>query len=58
MDHFERLMILGERDALRERVATLETELVRVTKLVDWGCANDPFIDPADPRSRRINCGD
>ena len=50
-EQFERTMICGERDALRGRVAELEAELVRVSRLVDWGCANDPFISPADPRA-------
>ena len=51
-EQFERSMILGERDALLRRVADLEGELLRQARLVDWGCANDPFISPADPRSR------
>ena len=48
---FERQMILGERDALRDRVASLEAELIRISKLVDWGSANDPFVLPTDPRT-------
>ena len=52
LERFERNAILGERDALRERVMHLEAELVRISKLVDWGCANDPFVNPQDPRSK------
>lgn len=53
MERFERQMILGERDALQQKVGRLEAELVRQAALVDWGCANDPFILPSDPRSAR-----
>ena len=49
---FERRMILAERDALRERVAKLEAELVKQAALIDWRCANDPYISPSDPRTK------
>lgn len=51
---FERYAIIGERDALRARVAQLEKALAAQSRLVDWGCANDPFVDPADPRSKPL----
>jgi len=48
---FNREMIRMQVDALQRRVAELEAELRRQARLIDWGCANDPFIDPRDPRS-------
>lgn len=50
-EHFERTMICGELTALRSRVSELEAELLKQARLVDWGCANDPFILPGDVRS-------
>lgn len=51
---FQRTMLIGERDALLVKVAQLEAELVRQARLVDWGCANDPFILPTDPRAAML----
>ena len=51
-ENFNRTAILGLVHSLKERVAELEERLCAQARLVDWGCANDPFVDPADPRSR------
>ena len=56
-EHFQRQAIVGERDSLRSRVIELEAELVRISRLVDWGSANDPFISPTDPRSKESLAG-
>lgn len=53
MEHFQRQMLLGLNDALESRIAQLEQQLADQAKLVDWGCANDPFIIPNDPRARK-----
>lgn len=50
---FNRHCLEGLNRALTERVKWLEQLLIAQAKLVDWGCANDPFIHPADPRSYR-----
>ena len=52
MEHFQRDMLVAERNALRAKVADLERALAAQAKLVDWGCANDPFVQPTDPRSQ------
>ena len=54
LENFQRSAILGEREALRQRVAQLEAALAAQAKLVDWRCANDPFIQPHDPRSKVV----
>ena len=51
---FQRQAILGELEALRSRVLALESTLAAQSRLVNWGCANDPFITPTDPRSKVI----
>lgn len=48
---FNRQMIMLQVEALQRRVADLEAELRQQARLVDWGCANDPFVWPGDPRS-------
>lgn len=52
MEGFQRNALAAERDALRARVAELEAAIASQSRLVDWGCANDPFIHPDDPRSK------
>lgn len=54
MEGFNRRMMQGLVDSLKAKVSRLEAELVKMTRLVDWGCANDPFIRPTDPRSARL----
>lgn len=51
-EDFNRTMIEGERDALRRQVEELREHLAAQAKLVDWQCANDPFVWPPDPRSQ------
>jgi hypothetical protein len=48
---FNRTALLGLVESLKARIASLEDCLERQAKMIDWGCANDSFIDPADPRS-------
>lgn len=48
---FNRAMLLMHAEALQRRVAELEAELVKQAKMIDWGCANDPFTRPNDPRA-------
>lgn len=51
-EHFNRRMILARCEALERRVRTLEAELLRQARMVNWGAANDPFAwAHADPRS-------
>lgn len=50
-EHFNRVMLLQLNSALQSQVQELRTELARQARLIDWGCANDPFIIPTDPRS-------
>lgn len=50
MEGFNRRTMQALIDALQAKVDRLEAELVRITSMVDWGCANDPFITPTDPR--------
>lgn len=45
-------MIKAQIDALRAKVVELEQALLVQSRLVDWQCANDPFILPNDPRSK------
>ena len=52
MEQFQRDMLVAERNALRSKVADLERALAAQAKMVEWGCANDPFVQPTDPRSR------
>jgi hypothetical protein len=48
---FNRNMLTLQVESLQRRIAELSTELARQSRLVDWRCANDPFINPHDPRS-------
>lgn len=48
---FNRTVLLQLNAALHERLANLERELASQARLIDWGCANDPFISPHDPRT-------
>lgn len=50
-EHFNRTMLLQLNEALQTQVQELRAELARQARLIDWGCANDPFILPTDPRS-------
>ena len=50
-EHFNRTMISQLNEALQRQVAELRAELARQASLVDWRCANDPYISPTDPRT-------
>lgn len=50
MEGFNRRTMQALADALQAKVDHLESELVKMARMVDWGCANDPFIAPTDPR--------
>lgn len=54
MEGFNRSMLTLQLESLERRVAELSAELVRQARLINWGCANDPFIHPQDPRSSMI----
>lgn len=51
MENFQRACLLQLVEALQGKVERLEAQLVRQAQLVDWGCANDPFAWPTDPRT-------
>jgi hypothetical protein len=53
-EQFNRRMLTGLAEALQARVTQLEHQLADQARLVDWGCANDPFIYPTDPRCRAV----
>ncbi len=53
-ESFNRAALMGQVQALTNRVAFLEESLRAQARLVQWGCANDPFIDHVDPRSSVI----
>jgi len=38
--------------ALEAKIADLEKKLVQATRAADFGCANDSFSNPQDPRSK------
>ncbi len=48
---FNRRMMQDLIHALQAKVDRLEALLAKQARLVDWGCANDPFISPTDPRT-------
>ena len=54
MEHYHRATMQGLVEALERKVAHLEALLRKQAKLVDWGCANDPFINPTDPRTEEL----
>lgn len=54
-EHFNRSMLTARNNALQEKVARLESELVKQAELIDWRCANDPFISPTDPRTQNAD---
>lgn len=51
---FNRRMLLMQLQSLESRVRELSAIVVEQSRLINWGCANDPFISPQDPRSASI----
>lgn len=52
-ERFNRAMLIMQVDALQRRVVYLEEELRSQSVLINWGCANDSFIDQRDPRAAK-----
>lgn len=48
---FNRQMLTMQLQALEDRVRELSAVVTEQARLINWGCANDPFINPADPRT-------
>lgn len=53
-ENFNRQMLAMQLQALEERVRELSAVVAEQARLINWGCANDPFTSPHDPRSASI----